>query len=385
MSFSIPPAVLIDKPAEIPQLERAVTESTYIALDTESNSLFAYQEQVCLIQVTTQGQDFLIDPMRLSVNIDLPFLIDIIADPAYEKILHAAEYDVMCLRRDFGIEFNNLFDTMVATRILGWEKAGLANLLEKEIGIDVDKRFQRANWGTRPLSTEMRQYAQLDTHYLIEIRHSLYKELEAGGHLEEARELFAEVTTAVWPDNTFEPTDFWKIKDVKLLSKRQRSVLHQLYVFREQAARELDVPPFKIASDKTLYWMAKAQPRSRKKLGRVRGIGQHIYNRYADHILAAVEQGIKVGKPPARPNNHRRPPTEKALQRYDLLHDWRKQRALKRGVSSEVIMPKDALWKLASNPPKTLDDLSEVTLIGPWRRQTYGAEIVKLLTQVDQV
>ncbi len=384
MSLSFPPATLVYKPADIPELERAVTGAKHIALDTESNSLFAYREQVCLIQLSVEGRDFLVDPLRVSINVDLPFLLDIIADSAIEKILHAAEYDIMGLRRDFGVVFKNLFDTMVATRILGWEKAGLANLLEKEFGLTVDKRFQRANWGTRPLSKEMRAYAQLDTHYLIEIRHRLHTELEAGGHLAEAQELFDGVTTAAWPNNPFDPLDFWNIRDVKQLSRKQKSVLHQLYILREEAAQAMDVPPFKIMSDRTIYYMAQTQPRSRKKLQRVRGLADWMLNEYEEDILDAIRRGVKAGSPPPRPKQAHRPPSQSVLQRYDLLHNWRKERAQKRGVSSEVIMPKDALWKLAAHPPRTVDDLAQVKLIGPWRRQTYGDELLQLLAQSDQ-
>lgn len=384
MSLAFPPAVLVDTPSEISVLKRAVTNAKYIALDTESNSLFAYREQVCLIQISVEGQDFLIDPLRLSVNIDLPFLPEVLADSSIEKILHAAEYDVMCLRRDFDIEINNLFDTMVATRILGWEKAGLANLLEQEFGISVNKRFQRANWGARPLSAEMRAYAQLDTHYLIEIRHLLHAQLEAGGHLAEALELFEEQTSAVWPNTPFDPNAFWHIKDVQLLSRRQKAVLHSIYVFREQAAQQMDVPPFKIMTDKTLYYIAQTQPRSTKKLRRVRGISDWVFNRYADDIVTAVRSGAEAGTPPPRPRRTQGPPSQSVLQRYDLLHNWRKERAARRGVSSEVIMPKDALWKLASKPPKTIDDIAQITLIGPWRRKTYGPELLQLLAHSDQ-
>ena len=94
-------------------------------------------------------------------------------NPAIEKVFHAAEYDLICLKRDFGFEFNNLFDTMLAARILGKSGLGLGTMLEQEFGIQVDKRLQRANWARRPLPPEMMAYARMDTHYLVALRDML--------------------------------------------------------------------------------------------------------------------------------------------------------------------------------------------------------------------
>ncbi|TLN23565.1 ribonuclease D, partial [bacterium] len=157
-----------------PKLNRMVAEISgipYLAVDTESNSLFAYQEQVCLIQLSTEATDYLIDPLVLS---DLSALEPVFADPRTEKIFHAAEYDIICLKRDFGYTFVNLFDTMVAARILGRPAVGLGSVLEAEFGLQLDKRYQRANWGQRPLPAAQKAYARFDSHYLIALRQRMY-------------------------------------------------------------------------------------------------------------------------------------------------------------------------------------------------------------------
>jgi ribonuclease D len=138
-----------------------------VAVDTESNSLFAYREQVCLVQFSTTQADFLVDPLALA---DLTPLAPLFADPKIEKVFHAAEYDLLCLKRDFGFSFANLFDTMLAGRILGRKEIGLGAMLEAFYGVQADKRHQRANWGQRPLPAPLLEYATLDTHYLIPLR-----------------------------------------------------------------------------------------------------------------------------------------------------------------------------------------------------------------------
>ena len=170
----LPPVWVATKTA-LDTMVAALEKEPSVAVDTESNSLYAYQEQVCLIQFSTPTQDFLLDPLTLP---NLECLAPFFANPNIEKIFHAAEYDVICLHRDFGFTFANLFDTMIAARILGYEGIGLGKLLEQKFNVLVDKKFQKANWGQRPLSEEMLNYARLDTHYLIDLRAILKKELQ---------------------------------------------------------------------------------------------------------------------------------------------------------------------------------------------------------------
>ncbi|NIP41806.1 MAG: ribonuclease D, partial [candidate division Zixibacteria bacterium] len=165
---------MVRKPNTLQQVANILYQEPIVAVDTEANSLYAYQEQVCLIQFSTRDKDYLVDPLAIN---DLSPLASLFASHKTEKIFHAAEYDLIVLDRDFGFEFNNLFDTMLAARILGWKKVGLASILQSHFGIKPNKRYQRANWGKRPLPDEMLTYAQLDTHFLIPLREKLYQEL----------------------------------------------------------------------------------------------------------------------------------------------------------------------------------------------------------------
>src|SRR3989304_2551096 len=171
----LPDPILITHPRQLEALAKTLASEAILAVDTESNSLHAYREQVCLVQFTTSQADYLVDPLVL---LDLSPLAGLFSNPNIEKIFHAAEYDLVCLKRDFGFSFANLFDTMLAARILGRPGVGLGSLLESEFGVPLDKRFQRANWGQRPLPPSLLAYARLDTHYLIDLRHRLKAALE---------------------------------------------------------------------------------------------------------------------------------------------------------------------------------------------------------------
>src|SRR5512135_3744640 len=171
-------------------LERLASElarQPRIAVDTESNSLHAYRERVCLIQFSTIDRDVVVDQLALD---DLSPLGIIFADEHIEKIFHASEYDIICLRRDYGFSFASIFDTMQAGRILGRKQAGLDRLLEEKFGVKMNKRFQKADWAVRPLSRDLLLYARLDTHYLIPLRDMLEAELQAGGLWQLAQEDF---------------------------------------------------------------------------------------------------------------------------------------------------------------------------------------------------
>jgi ribonuclease D len=141
-----PPPVWVDDKNDLKSVVDELSTQPRIAVDTESNSLHAYRERVCLIQFSTEQKDYLVDPLALD---DLSLLAPIFANPDIEKIYHAAEYDLICMSRDFGFKFANLFDTMQAARILGYKFVGLDNILSEKFEIKVDKRHQKADWRRR--------------------------------------------------------------------------------------------------------------------------------------------------------------------------------------------------------------------------------------------
>src|SRR5690349_333581 len=177
MTSQLRSPVMVSSSRALSELARRLQDETLIAVDTESNSLFAYREQFCLIQISTRTEDWVVDPLALH---DLSPFAPLFADPNIEKVFHAAEYDLMCMKRDFGFTFANLFDTMLSARMLGRKVIGLGNMLEEFFGIQVDKRYQRADWSIRPIPMEQLRYAQQDTHYLPALHDILVTQLTEG-------------------------------------------------------------------------------------------------------------------------------------------------------------------------------------------------------------
>ncbi|MCB0256415.1 MAG: ribonuclease D, partial [Anaerolineae bacterium] len=213
-----------------------------IAVDTESNSLFAYYPRICLIQISFPGADYVIDPLV----VDVDPLDEIFADPACQKIFHAAENDILGLKRDFGFSFTNIFDTMMAARILGWQHAGLAAILENLYGVTLNKKMQRTNWGKRPLDAQQLSYAQLDTVFLLDLKEKQEVELRQRGRFEEAQESFDRLPDLEYQSKDFDPDGFWSVPGARDLSPKELAVLRELYIFRDQQASHEDRPPFKI-------------------------------------------------------------------------------------------------------------------------------------------
>ena len=372
---ALPEANFIDTPQALDALVRRLSGEPLLAVDTESNSLYAYHERVCLIQVSTRAHDDLIDPLALK---DLSALAPLMADPGVEKVFHAAEYDVMCLKRDFGWAFANLFDTMIAARVLGWEQVGLGNVLAREFGVSLDKRHQRADWGERPLPRERLRYAQMDTHYLPALRDRLAAALREGGHWEEAQEMFAELPALPPASAHFDPEGYWHLNGGREVPLERMALVRELYHYRDQVARQRNCPPFKVFNNSTIVKLALSAPRSLDDLRLSAGLSAGQMRRYGQGILQAVRRGVH-SPPPTPPRRDDIPPAD-VLARYDALHIWRRDRASARGVESDVIVSRDALWALAREAPQTWDELRAIKELGPWRRKTYGAEILAVLS-----
>jgi ribonuclease D len=365
--------VLVAEAEGLRRLAATLASCPAVAVDTESNSLHAYREQVCLIQFSTPDADFIVDPLTLT---DFSVLAPVFANPAQQKIFHAAEYDIICLRRDYGFEFANIFDTMSAARTLGWPQVGLAAILDSHFGVTMNKKHQRADWKRRPLTPEQLDYARLDTHYLVALRDKQIEMLLASGRLEEAEEEFARLAQLRGdPDSGPDPARFWRVKGARDLTPPQAAVLQAVFAYREQQAERIDRPPFMVMGEPILMEFARRAPRTIDELKAVPGMTPETLRRHGSGLLQAVQQGI-AAPPQRRPQVQREP--DEVQERYDRLHTWRKEKAKKRGVESDVILPRTALWDLARRPPRTRDDLAQIADFGPWRRETYGEEILAL-------
>jgi len=356
----------------------AITAEPLLAIDTESNSLYAYRERVCLVQVSTPQTDYLVDPLALT---DLSALGSLFADSRRQKIFHAAEYDILCLKRDYNFTFNNIFDTMIAARILSYPQVGLGNLLSAWFGIELEKKYQRADWGKRPLPQAMLDYARMDTHYLFDLRTRLERELKEKRLWELALEDFSLVCQAVPAPADNNGGTCWKVIGGKHLSAKETAVLQALCAYRDQQAQRMGLPHFKVLSNTLLLELSHAMPRTLDELKSVSGMNDVLLKRHGTGLLRAIEEG-KRAKPPARPPRQR--PEKDVLDRLKRLHEWRKTLAGSLKTESDVVLPRVFMERIASEDPQGLADLKELMADIPWRYRQYGKAILSVIQRQEE-
>lgn len=367
-----PPPVWVDQSDTFRQMLGDLTAQPRLAVDTESNSLHAYREQVCLVQFTTPARDYVVDPLALH---DLSALGPIFSNPDIEKIFHAAEYDLICLRRDFDFQFSNLFDTMHAARVLGYPFVGLDNLLAEKFQFEIDKRHQKADWAVRPLTPAQLDYARLDTHFLFDLRDVLETELREKDRLSIAREDFARACKVDVPREKLNGTSWRRFSTRKDISPRELTILSELCISRDRIAERMNRPVFKVVSDILLLDIARNLPEKDVDLAAL-GLSSKQIRLWGSEILEAVKRGTVA---PVVEREQAKRPNDRTLKRLERLKNWRKKVAQEMGVESDIVLPKVYLNVLAENPPGSLQELESMMQDSPTRFKRYGEQIYRLV------
>jgi ribonuclease D len=369
---ALPPPVWVDHPRLLKQMVMDLTGQARVAVDTESNSLHAYREQVCLVQFSTPKTDYVVDPLALD---DLSPLGPIFSNPKIEKIFHAAEYDLICLRRDFHFAFANLFDTMHAARVLGYPYVGLDNLLAEKFHFEMDKRHQKADWAVRPLTPAQLDYARLDTHFLFDLRDVLERELNEKGRLQVAREDFVRACKIDTPSEKGNGSSWRRFSLRKDITPRELAILSELCITRDHIAERMNRPVFKVISDALLLDIARNLPEKDVDLAAL-GLSPKQIRLWGDEILEALKRGtvapLVEREPVKRPN-------DAMLRRLQKLKNWRKKVAEELKVESDIVLPKTYLNRLSENPPRSPEELGSIMSESPTRFQKYGEQILRIL------
>ncbi len=367
-------ATLITAREHLEEVCAELSKCPRLAFDTESNGFYAYKERVCLVQISSPSEDYIVDPIAAP---DLSALGPIFADPKIEKLFHAGEYDVLCLKRDYGFSFANLYDTMIAARVLGIKELGLAAAIERHFGLVISKKLQRADWGRRPLTPEMLRYAQGDTHYLMRIADEQKKALIEKDLLEDAREAFHELENLQPVARSFDPEGYWKLIGRQEFSPASIGALKEIWLYREQQAQSRDRAPFRVMPEDLMARVARDLPETKEALAAVKGMSPYILERFGAGLLACVERGRAAppsARPPAPPRQ-RMPEEEWRL--YEALRAWRKERAQKDGVEPVVILSADSLRQIAARGARAgADPLAPLSEL---KKTRYGDDIRRVV------
>jgi ribonuclease D len=377
------PAELIDTPEALARWVERIHECSSVAIDTEANSMFVYREQTCILQITAGGHSAIVDVLAVE---DLSSLRAALDRDDLEVIFHGGDYDITVLTRDHDFRFVHVFDTMIAATLLGDTRVGLAALVEDHFGDTLNKKYQRADWGRRPLTEEQLDYLRRDTQYLPALRDHYQARLEEADLEEEAEIEFRRLATRQGRAASFDPERWRKIKGAAALGDQGRAVLSALFLWREEEAEKRNLPPFKVLAPRTLLALAQKPPVHAKQPHELRAMGERDRRRHGRGVLESLRRALedaRQGRVPPKSLAVALSPEEKRLQRAqrkteDAIRAWRKTEAEARKVPNAVVLPNPAMVWLIEARPRSLAALAACPDIGPKRTARYGEKLVAL-------
>lgn len=382
--FGKTPLVMIEDSAALAEMVERVRGAPVVGIDTEADSFHSYQEKVCLVQLSDLETDYIIDPLSID---DMSALNPIMSDPETVKVLHGADYDIVSMKRDFGCEFVNVFDTMISAQFLGFDRVGLADLIRKFFGHTIDKKYQRHDWSKRPLMPEHLDYARGDTHWLPALRELLTIQLRRTGRLEAVAEECELVALRTWQGREHTEADFLRVKGARTLSDDQQRVLRAVWLYRDGEARAANRPAFKLIPDPFLLTLAKSMPTTDQAMAKLARKGSSMVRRHGSALLRAVADGmadtreIPTLPKPTRSRSTRSGP---GIDRYLVpLKEWRNDRVDSSGVAPVAVANNALLKEIARLAPADIEALKAVPGIRRWQVVDFGDELVELVNGVS--
>lgn len=370
---------LLTSSDDLHKIVKDAASNKYISIDIEGNGFFRYPEFVCLIQLCVGEDIYLVDPLAIE---DISSLGIVFADQKILKILHAGDYDIRSLNRDYGFSFTNVFDTSLAAGLLGSKKLGLDSVLKEYIDADVtkDKKLQRSDWTVRPLSKAARKYAADDVKYLFPAMQVMREKLENLNRISWLAEECERLQSVTFNAKD-EDTAFLDVKGSKSLDGQALSVLQALYSIREDEAIGRDRPPFKIVGDSVLVAIA-TKPQA--DYSEIKGIGAWGRSSVSKRIRKIAVEALD--KPPIerprgksiRRNNMSNKERERANVRLKELKEWRKSLGDAISVDPSLLWPTNSLNRLSRDLSSFEEEISEPE-VRKWQVMEFGSRLKEKL------
>ena len=337
------------------------------AIDTEADSLFHYHEKVCLMQLTVRGRNFVVDPLAK------PGLGPFMAALATKTlILHGADYDLRMLRGSFGFRPRaGVIDTMMAARLLGYEKIGLSSLLERFFGRPFSKSGQKSDWSHRPLSPAQLKYAVDDTRYLEPLADRLLAELDRLGRrhwLEQGCDAAIEATA---DDRRPDPDRQWRIKGLRDLTGSQAAFVREIWHWREHEAQRADRPPFKVlGNDRLLALAVWAEKHPRAGLAHAPRLPRDFHGAKLESLREAIHKAGRL-TPADWPNPRLRAQGQRQLppKSCGLLCEGVRRLAAELGLEPPVIASRTALEEISRRRPKDVEGIRHAGGLLRWQAE----------------
>jgi ribonuclease D len=391
----------------LPELAAQARAGGELALDTEFMGEGRYRTLLCLVQLAvpaiaedlrsdpqtgyprepgqsispgrstgqTESRIELIDP--LEEDIDGTPLAAVLADPAVEVVVHAGRQDIALLRRRFGAEVHNVFDTQVAAGFAGMPaQSSYDSLLTRLLDVRLAKSASFTRWDARPLSGEQLAYAREDVVHLLELAGALKTKLQALGRLEWARQECEPLERS--SDERDLEVVFARLPRVRNLNVAAQAVARQLVAWREQTAAAQDRTVQSVLSDAVLVEIAKRRPANAKQLHDIRGAAQSSVRRRTEEVLEAVARGRERPHEPLQDSARARPPDPADAPLVALAEALVRARTQEADLAYELVAARADLQAIVT-AWRTGGQEADVRTLRGWRRELVGGELLELL------
>jgi ribonuclease D len=370
-------AIYLDRPEAVDRFLDEISGITELALDTEGASFHRFLDRIYLLQLSTRDRSAIIDPLPVGSPAGLGALLE---SKSVEVVFHDADYDLRLLHQDYGWHVTNIFDTRIASQLLGLKSFGLAALLEQFFDVKLDKKHQRADWSMRPLTHDMLEYAAHDTRYLLQLKDHMKSDLERRGRLHWATEEFARLEGTRWQaEESME--GFLRMKGARDLTRPELAVLREVAHWRDTVAAQLDRATFRVMGNEVLLDLSRKAPRNVSELATIKGVPKGILERAGADIVAAVRRGLEVPEAelPKYPRSQRWNKDRDFDDKVARLKAVRDAAATRLELDPGVLCSRERLENIARTGARTVEDLATVPDLRRWQIEEMGAGFIAAL------
>jgi ribonuclease D len=369
----------VDTPSGLETVLKALRGVDAIAVDLEADSMFHFQEKVCLIQIASNRHLFIVDPIPIE---DLSVLKPLFENHRIKKVFHGSDYDVRSLFRDFGIVVHNLFDTELASRFLGFQQSGLDAMLQTFFNVKLEKKYQKKDWSMRPLPEAMITYAAKDVDHLLPLAKQLEENLSEKNRLAWVEEE-CDLLSKVRPNAANAEPMFLSFKGAGRLSPEDLAVLEALLIWRKRAARKKDLPLFKIIGNNTLLTLVRTKPQTREALETSRALSVKQAGMYGRQLLDAIGKGLKTPGDclPIYPRTRAIRLPESKIRLAKKLKNWKEKKAADLAVDPSLVLNKSQTMDIARISPSAVGDLDNIASLKSWQIREFGEDIIRCINK----
>lgn len=360
------------------RLIQCIDAAERVAVDTEADSLHNYFERVCLVQLSLGGAHYLVDPL---CGLDLNGLSEALADTPL--ILHGGDYDLRMMRASMGFRpRREVFDTMIAAQLLGFEQIGLAALIERYFDITIGKAGQKSDWSRRPLSENQLRYAVNDTRFLERLAGRLHGELSARGRVDWHRESCRAMVESSGRDHARDSENAWRIKGAGRLTRRQLAYLRELWRWRDQHARSANLPAFRVLGNQEILDLVRwAESHPGVPLQKGPQLPRNIVGAQLTTLEDAIARVAGMDEtewPEPRRRDHDAPRID-CIEEINSLRAECAQIAHELEIAASTLAPRAALEAIARSRPRTIDEIMKAGGLLCWQAELLQRAVEKCL------